>query len=62
MVEIASFSYSTLNAWFSCPKAMQLKKFGGARERPGFALVGGRVVHTVSELWEREYEAEKSAQ
>ena len=51
--EIAHLSYSTLDQWFTCPKAVELKKIRRAPARPAWWFAGGSAVHAATEEYDR---------
>jgi putative RecB family exonuclease len=51
--EIAHLSYSTLDQWFTCPKAVELKKIRRAPARPAWLFAGGSAVHAATEEYDR---------
>jgi hypothetical protein len=48
-------SYSSLRLWLSCQVRWALLRVQGAPSQPGWARVGGRAVHDLTEQWEAEY-------
>jgi len=51
--EIKHLSYSTLDAWFSCPKQVELRKIRKAPARPAWWFAGGSAVHSATEAYDR---------
>lgn len=51
--EIKHLSYSTLDSWFSCPKAVELRKIQGAPAIPAWWFAGGSAVHKATEDYDR---------
>lgn len=50
--EIKHVSYSTLDAWFSCPKQVELRKIRKAPARPAWWFAGGSAVHEATESYD----------
>lgn len=46
-------SYSTLSAWFDCPKQVELRKIRKAPATPAWWFAGGSAVHTATENYDR---------
>lgn len=51
--EIAHLSYSTLDAWFQCPKSVELRKIRRAPATPAWWFAGGSAVHAATEAYDR---------
>jgi putative RecB family exonuclease len=51
--EIKHLSYSTLDAWFSCPKQVELRKIRKAPAVPAWWFAGGSAVHAATEEYDR---------
>lgn len=51
--EIKHLSYSTLDAWFSCPKQVELRKIRKAPAVPAWWFAGGSAVHSATEEYDR---------
>jgi len=51
--EIKHASYSTMDAWFNCPKAVELRKIQGAPALPAWWFAGGSAVHAATEAYDR---------
>jgi len=51
--EIAHVSYSTLTAWFDCPKQVELRKIRKAPAVPAWWFAGGSAVHAATEEYDR---------
>lgn len=51
--EIAHLSYSTLDQWFKCPKAVELAKIQQAPRTPAWWFAGGSAVHKATEEYDR---------
>lgn len=51
--EIRHVSYSTLTAWFDCPKQVELRKIRKAPAVPAWWFAGGSAVHTATEEYDR---------
>lgn len=51
--EIRHASFSTMDAWFNCPKAVELRKIQGAPAIPAWWFAGGSAVHAATEAYDR---------
>lgn len=51
--EIRHASYSTMDSWFNCPKAVELRKIQGAPALPAWWFAGGSAVHAATEAYDR---------
>lgn len=51
--EIRHLSYSTMDAWLNCPKAVQLRKIEQAPAVPAWWFAGGSAVHAATEAYDR---------
>lgn len=51
--EIKHLSYSTLDAWFQCPKQVELRKIRRAPALPAWWFAGGSAVHAATEEYDR---------
>ncbi len=51
--EIRHLSYSTLDAWFQCPKKVELAKIRKAPQLPAWWFAGGSAVHAATEEYDR---------
>lgn len=51
--EIRHVSYSTLDQWFKCPKAVELAKIQRAPRLPAWWFAGGSAVHAATEEYDR---------
>lgn len=50
---IPHLSYSTLDAWFQCPKSVELRKIHRAPAVPAWWFAGGSAVHKATEDYDR---------
>lgn len=50
--EIRHLSYSTLDAWFQCPKQVELRKIRKAPQLPAWWFAGGSAVHSATEMYD----------
>lgn len=50
--EITHLSYSTLDAWFSCPKSVELRKIQKAPAVYAWWFAGGSAVHAATEAYD----------
>lgn len=50
---IPHLSYSTLTAWFDCPKSVELRKLRRAPAVPAWWFAGGSAVHQATEDYDR---------
>lgn len=51
--EIKHLSFSTMDAWQNCPKAVQLRKIEQAPAVPAWWFAGGSAVHAATEAYDR---------
>lgn len=51
--DIPHVSYSTLTAWFDCPKQVELRKIRKAPAVPAWWFAGGSAVHAATEEYDR---------
>jgi len=51
--EIKHLSFSTMDAWLNCPKAVELRKIQGAPAIPAWWFAGGSAVHAATEAYDR---------
>lgn len=51
--KISNVSYSTLDKWFQCPKAVELTKIRKAPTRSAWWFAGGTAVHEATEAYDR---------
>lgn len=51
--EITHLSYSGMDKWFNCPKALELAKIRKAPQVPAWWFAGGSAVHSATEEYDR---------